>query len=404
MPMDLTTRIQLIVVTALRIILNTLHRMAYPFLSIFAGGLGVDLTTVSLILTGRNLAGALSPFLAPLADQRGRRLAMLAGAGTFALGASAVAIHPSLLTLSIALILGILSKDLFDPAIQAYFGDRVSYEQRGTALAITEMSWSLAFIAGVPLAGLLIARFGWSAPFPVFAVLGIGMFAVIWWMIPHTDAHYQPNLNSRAHWHMILASIPALACAFIALWSSAANEMVNLIFGVWLSDSFGLQIAALAGASAVIGFAELSGEGLVALVTDRIGKPRAVAIGLAGNVIASILLPFIGRTETGALIGLFLFYISFEYMIVSQLPMMTEAVPQARATAMALNLIGFSIGRALGALLSTIIYQDFGFLAVTWAAAGFNILAGLALAEMQRKIVILPHILEWTRRILSSGD
>ena len=393
--MNVKTRIQLIVVTFLRIILNTLHRMAYPFLSIFARGLGVDLTTISVVLTGRNLAGALSPFLAPLADQRGRRLAMLAGAGTFTVGVSAVAIHPSLLTLSIALIFGILSKDLFDPAIQAYFGDRVPYEQRGTALAITEMSWSLAFIVGVPLAGLLITRYGWSAPFPVLAILGVGMFAVIWWMLPSTDAHYQPDLNSSVHWRVILTSIPALACVSIALWSSAANEMVNLIFGVWLSDSFSLQIAALAGASAVIGFAELSGEGLVALVTDRIGKPRAILIGLAGNILASILLPFIGRTEIGALIGLFLFYISFEHMIVSQLPMMTEAVPQARATAMALNLIGFSVGRALGDLLSTFIYQRFGFLTVTLVAAMFNIFAVLALAEMQKKIVILPHILSW---------
>ena len=121
-------------------------------------------------------------------------------------------------------------------------------------------------------------------------------------------------------------------------------------------------------------------------------------IGLTGNIIASILLPFIGRTEIGALIGLFLFYISFEYMIVSQLPMMTEAVPQARATAMALNLIGFSIGRALGALLSTFIYQRFGFLSVTLVAVIFNIFAALALAEMQKKIVILTHIVAWFAR------
>ena len=136
--------------------------------------------------------------------------------------------------------------------------------------------------------------------------------------------------------------------------------MVNLVFGVWLANSFGLQIAALAGASVVIGLSELSGEGLVALTTDRLGKPRALAIGLTGNIIASLLLPFIGRTETGALIGLFLFYISFEYTVVSQFPLMTESVPQARATVMALNLVGFGMGRSLGSLLSTFIYFKVG--------------------------------------------
>ncbi len=398
--MNLKTRFQLVVVTFLRLILNTLHRMAYPFLTVFGRGLGVDVTAISLILTGRNLIGGLSPFLSPLADQRGRKFAMLAGAITFTAGVSLVAIHPSLLTLAIALVLGVLSKSMFDPAIQAYFGDRVGYGQRGTALAITEMSWSLAFIAGVPAAGFLIARYGWSAPFPVFAILGIAMFFIVWWMIPGTDSHYQPDRRSRIHWRVILTSIPALACAFIALWSSAANEMVNIVFGVWLSDSFNLQIAALAGASSVIGLAELSGEGLVALVTDRIGKPRAVMIGLVGNMLASVLLPFIGRSEAGALAGLFLFYLSFEYMIVSQLPMVTEAAPQARATAMALNLIGFSVGRALGALLSTLIYQRFGFLTIALIAAMFNMLALLALFEMQRKALFLPRIAAWFARFI----
>ena len=99
-------------------------------------------------------------------------------------------------------------------------------------------------------------------------------------------------------------------------------------------------IAALAGASAVIGFAELSGEGLVALLTDRIGKPRALALGLSANAAACILLPYIGTTKTGALIGLFLFYISFEYVMVSHVPMMTELLPGARATVLAFNLLG----------------------------------------------------------------
>ena len=155
---------------------------------------------------------------------------------------------------------------------------------------------------------------------------------------------------------------------------------------------------ALAGASAVIGVAELGGEGLVALITDRIGKPLAVFLGLSVNILACLLLPWIGRTETGALAGLFLFYISFEYVVVSQIPMMTEAVPGARATVMALNLVGFGIGRSLGAFLSTLIYNGLGFLIVTLTAVLFNILAILALSEMQGKINILPRLISWLRK------
>jgi MFS transporter, DHA1 family, inner membrane transport protein len=394
-------RTQIVTVGLLRIILNTMHRMVYPFLAIFARGLGVDVTAISFALAGRNLAGILGPVFAPVADLRGRKFVMLTGIACFTVGVGLVAVHPGLLTFSAALILAILSKSLFDPTVQAYFGDRVPYEQRGTAIAVTEMAWSLAFIAGVPAMGFLIARFGWSAPFPVLAVLGAGMFLVIWKMIPHDrpaapgTEGTPPRAPAWANLQTVLTSIPALAGISIALWASTANEMVNLVFGIWLADSFGLQIAALAGASAVIGLAELSGESLVALVTDRLGKGRAVMLGLMVNTVASILLPFIGRTQVGALAGLFLFYISFEFMVVSQLPMMTETVAHARGTVMALNLMTFGLGRSLGALLSTFIYVKWGFPTVTLIASGFNVLALLALAEMHEKTAIVPRFLGW---------
>ena len=389
-------RIQLVVFMFLRIIFNTMHRMIYPFLNIFARGLGVDFETLSKIVAARNFVGIFGPVFAPVADKRGRKFAMLLGIVFFTLGLSAVAFHPSLLTFALALLLALLGKYLFDPAMQSYFGDRIPYERRGTALAITEMAWGLAFIVGIPLAGLLIAKYGWTAPFPLLAVLGVGMFGVILWMVPHAPhASQQPVTDSRKNFRTVLTSIPALAGISIAVWASAGNELVNLIFGVWLEDSFGLKIAALAGASAIIGFSEISGEGLVALTTDRLGKPRALVLGLTGNALAALLLPIVGRTEIGALVGLFLFYITFEYIMVSHIPMMTELVPEARATLLSFNLTGHSLGRLIGSLLATFIYQRFGFLPVTLIAVVFNLFALLALGELTQRVVILPRILAW---------
>jgi predicted MFS family arabinose efflux permease len=240
----------------------------------------------------------------------------------------------------------------------------------------------MAFIVGVPIMAFLIANYGWSAPFPIFMLLGILMFVVIWVIVPREDKHHEPTKSSREGYRAVFSSIPALAGVSIALWASAANELVNLVFGVWLEDSFGLKIAALAGASAVIGISELGGEGLVALVTDRIGKPRALVLGLTLNMAASILLPFIGRTQIGALFGLFLFYITFEYLLVSHIPMISELVPKARATMMSLNIAGHSIGRAIGALLATVIYRQYGFLFVALSAVVFDLFGLLALRRM----------------------
>jgi predicted MFS family arabinose efflux permease len=135
----------------------------------------------------------------------------------------------------------------------------------------------------------------------------------------------------------------------------------------------------------VIGLSELGGEGLVALTTDKLGKPLALGIGLVGNALASILLPFIGQTQVGALIGLFFFYITFEYILVSHIPLMTELVPSARATMLSLNVMGHSIGRALGAFLAAIIYQQFGFFSVALSAVVFNVGGLIALGIMQKR-------------------
>jgi predicted MFS family arabinose efflux permease len=383
----------------LRTILNTMHRMVYPFLAVFARGLGVDIATLSFVVTARSFVGMFAPVLGSLADHRGRRFGLLAGILLFITGMSLVAIFPSFTTFSIALLLAILSKYLFDPSMQAYFGDRVPYEKRGTALAVTEVAWSLAFIAGVPLMGMLIAQFGWSAPFPLLAGLGIGMFLVIWRMIPRSDPPArQPRAASVQNVRAVLTNLPALAGISIALWASAANELVNLIFGVWLEDSFGLKIAALAGASAVIGFSELSGEGLVALTTDRLGKPRALTLGLIGNILASLLLPIVGRTEIGALAGLFLFYITFEYVLVSHVPLMTEVMPSARATLLSFNVMGHSLGRMIGALVATFLYQRFGFLPVTFVAILFNAFALIGLGELTQKMPLLTRFRSWVGR------
>jgi predicted MFS family arabinose efflux permease len=389
-------RFQLLIFMLLRMVLNTMHRMVYPFLSVFARGLGVDITTLSFMITLRSFIGMFAPVLGTVADQRGRRFGMLLGIFLFIAGMSLVAFFPSFWTFSIALLLANLSKYLFDPSMQAYFGDRIPYERRGTALAITEGAWSLAFVVGVPVMGWLIARFGWNAPFPLLAGLGLVMLIVVRRIMPRADqVSHSPTATSGKNVRAVLTSLPALAGISIAMWATASNELVNLIFGVWLEDSFGLKIAALAGASAVIGLSELSGEGLVALTTDRLGKPRALVLGLIGNILAALLLPIVGSTEIGALVGLFLFYITFEYVLVSHIPLMTEVMPGARATLLSFNVMGHSLGRVIGALIAVFIYERFGFLPVTWIAILFNVFALLALGELTQKIVILPRLLAW---------
>ena len=370
-------RYQLIVFTVIRTILNTSFRMIYPFLAVFARGLGVDISAVSGLVASRALIGAAVPFLFPLIETRGRKFGMALGLGLFILAMGIVALFPSITTLGIALILAMIGKSVFDPSMTSYIADHLAYEKRGTAIAFSEFAWSLAFILGIPLVGWLIAKSSWSAPFWALGMLGL--VAIFFILLTQRDST-KPTPHADGAFgsiKQIIASPVVLVAFSIGTCACYSNEVVNLMFGVWLEDSFKLQIAALAGASAVIGLSELGGEGLVALFVDRIGKVRAAGVGIIANSVAAILLPIIGRTEFGALVGLFFFFISFEFTIVSIIPLNSEVMPSARATTLALAGSANFIGRAIGATLAPTLYA-FGFGVVTGTAVIANLLALVA--------------------------
>ena len=92
----------------------------------------------------------------------------------------------------------------------------MEYKRRGRVLAITELSWSLSFIVGVPLMGLLIARYGWTAPFPVLTLLGLLAFGVLAWMLPGDARLIAADL---AAWDWVLIAAFASGIILVAATS-----------------------------------------------------------------------------------------------------------------------------------------------------------------------------------------
>jgi predicted MFS family arabinose efflux permease len=383
-------RLQILLIVGVRLAFNTMHRMIYPYLSYFARGMGVDLTALSTALMGRSLAGFFSPLLASVADSRGRKAGMLLGTAMFTAGVSLVVFWPTYPAFFLSLILTYLGYLIFIPAMQAHLGDQVRYEQRGLVMALSELSWSLSFIFGVPLMGFLIARQGWAAPFPLLAVLGLISLALLARILPPSQPPAEARPSLWVSLRRVFTHPPALAgLAMVALYS-AANETINVVFGVWIEKSFALTLASLGAASLGIGLAELGGESLVGALADRLGKPRAVAIGLALNCLAALSLLLFGRWLPGALGGLFLFYLSFEFTLVSGIPLMSEVLPPARATLMAAHMAFISLGRAIGDILAPVLFTHSacqtllpGITANVLVAIGLNVLAAVALRKVK---------------------
>ncbi|MFA9401725.1 MAG: MFS transporter [Anaerolineales bacterium] len=366
-----------------RIILDTGFRMVYPFLPTLARALGVDISTISLAITARSSLGILSPFIGSAGDSMGRKSAMLMGLSIFAGGSLVVLLWPSYIGFLIALLLGSLGKVIFDPAMQAYLGDRVPYNLRGRAIAITEIGWSGAALVGLPIIGWIIYRSNWVAPFPILGILAALAAFFVWRAIPSDSAADSERPTLMHALRTILSRPSTLAALTVSLLINIGNESINVIYGLWLENSFGLQVVALGAASVLIGLAELSGVGLVARLADQLGKIRALCLGIISITVACLLLPFLGVSLIPALIGLFLFYLTFEFTFVTLISLFTELEPSARATLMATSITAAAGGRALGALIGPALF-DIHILASS--------VFGAAMA-----IIALPILIVWVK-------
>lgn len=370
--------------TMSRLVVNTSCRMVYPFLAVFAAGLNVEISKISLALAASMATSAVGPFIAPVADRRGRKVGMLIGMAIFLAGTFSAWLSPSYFTFFLAIMLGNLGNNIFLPAMQAYVGDNTPYEKRGLYLALCELSWALSFILLVPLAGLIIEETTWSGPFAALSILGVIFSILIWKLIPADRPDQTEPLMILHDIKKVLTFAPAVIAILMGTLFITGNEIVNVVFGVWMQDSFGLQVAALGAASSVIGFAELAGEGGAALVADRLGKERTVGLSLLVNGVWMLVLPLLEGSLVGAFIWLFIFYLTFEIGIVSLLPLISELTPATRATIMSLFIAALSLGRAIGDVSGPLLYKN-GFMTNALVCLFLDLLALLALYFIRPK-------------------
>jgi len=385
-----TLNLEIILFTLIRTVINSSYRMVYPLLPLFAAGLGVSIAELGIAFSIRSFLGVLGPFLAVYADIRGRKSGMLLGLGLFTVGTFFVAIWPSFFTFIVASSLVVLGNGVFIPSMQAYLSDRVPYEKRGAVISFTELSWALSFIIGIPIIGLLIEKLNWVSPFIFLGVLGLALFILLISKIPKDANPTREKQALLGNLRSVLTFWPAVAGMLMGFFFTGANELVNLVFGVWINDSFGLAFATMTAASIVIGSSELISELLSVFVLDKLGKRRAILLALLLNSVSSVLLPLTANNLTLALLGLGFFYITFEFALISGLTMMSEVLPSARATVMAATLAAFSLGRMLGALVGPSLY-GVGFWAACLGAVLLNIISLFFLTQVRLKLSSSAH-------------
>ena len=376
-----TSRLILIVgfSTLIRLFINTARRFPYPFAPALSRGMGVSLTAVTSMIAVNQITGLFGLVFAPLGDKWGYRLMMMAGAGALAVGMFCGGFFPYYGMVLLALFMAGLGKTVFDPALQAFVGSRIPYERRGMAIGICETAWAGASLLGIPLVGILIARFGWQSPFFFLGATGVIGVLGLYVLIPVNEQNSISTEKTSIYITAIRQLIRQrshLGVMGFAFLLNAGNDNLFVVYGAWLEKNFNLGIVALGIATTVIGAAELLGEMITAFLGDRIGLPRLIAMGTILSTACYLALPAIGINLPLALSALFFVFLAFELTIVTSISLCTELLPEARATMMAGFLAAAGLGRVVGALIGGPVWISGGIHA-TGIVSG--VMTGLAL-------------------------
>ncbi|MGD8258105.1 MAG: MFS transporter [Desulfobacterales bacterium] len=374
--------INVAIATLCRLVLNTARRFVYPFAPLLSRGLGVPLTAITSLIAINWATTIIAMFFGPITDRIGYRFMMILGVTLLALGMFTAYFLPVYGFLLVGLFLAGLGKSVFDPAVQSYISERVPYRRRGMAIGFLEYSWAGSTLLGIPLIAILIDRFGWRSPFllmGLMAIIGIAALSFFLSDLNNVKARQSKKIDFKTAWRQIYEKKTARgAIAFIFLLS-VANDNLFVVYGAWLENTFGLSIVALGIGTATIGVAELIGESMTASLADRFGLKRSVMTGLSCCIISYIVLPLLGNTIVLALSGLFLIFLTFEFTVVTSVPLVTELLPESRATMMACYMAAAGFGRVVGALIGGPVWLMGGMIATGFVSATISALALLAL-------------------------
>ncbi|MFT5196463.1 MAG: MFS family permease [Candidatus Promineifilaceae bacterium] len=356
-----------------RLTVDTVVRMFFPFITPFAYGFGLTITSFGVLLSLRSWIGIINPFIGIVADRYGKKRVMMFGLLMQGIGLLSMIVVQGWAAAVPMLLIGIGAAS-FVPIGQAYISDQVDYETRGRVLIFIEMSFAISGIIGLPVVGWLIDTAGWRYPLGIIGVLSLFAILFIWRIMP-ADVPGLADTASRSpisDLRVTLSKPVVQVVMTTALLMFFAFTGFSIIWAIWAGEQFGLSTIEIGLLATKISLAELAFVVFSMLFIDRIGKRLMVRFGFLFAIILLLAWWWLPAIRWSSQINLLLLGGVFELTIVSFFPLISDLLPKSRATLFSLTIFGGSIGMALAPPISLFLWAQYGL-------TGFMILMVLAL-------------------------
>jgi predicted MFS family arabinose efflux permease len=289
----------------------------------------------------------------------------------YAAGHAASALMPSYETLWPVRAATVLSAAVFTPQAAAAIGALAPPEQRGRHITYIFIGWSVASVAGMPMAAWLGETLGWRTAFAAIAALSMVAGAWVWAVMPDG---VRPRALSARDWRAVFTSPLLMGMVAITALSGAGQFTLFSYLAPYWKAMLHASAAHISGLFLWFGVAGLVGNALMSRHVDRLGAGRAVTIALVLMALSLLAWP-LGSTVLAAAIVLLPWGLGCFSSNSAQQARLGAAAPAYAPALMALNSSAIYLGQAAGATGGGWVIDHDGYARLPWLGLGWMALA-----------------------------
>ena len=321
---------------------------------------GISAGEFGFLVSAYTFAAGLSGLLAATyIDRFGRKRMMLTLYPLFGVAALACSIAPTFAWLMLARVASGFFGGVLMALSQTIVAEVIPFERRGRAMGVVMTSFSVATVAGVPLALFLASHFNWHAPFLAIALMvsvcALGAAKTLPSLKGHLASHPVGDSapNMLANLRLVLVDPNHLRAYAMSASMVFAGFAVIPYIALYLQGNAGFKPEQIPYVYLTGGICTLISARLIGHWSDRAGKAyafRRLALLMPLPLLAMTLsadLPMVGVL----LVSSVLFVVMSGRMIPGMALIGAAADPRRRGSFMTLNSAVQSLAMGLAALV-----------------------------------------------------
>ena len=252
---------------------------------------------------------------------------------------------PTFGSLLVVRVLTVISPAIFTPQAAACIAFLVPPHQRGKAISLVFLGWSLASVLGMPLGALVGGILGWRYAFSAVGVLSLLSALWVWRAMPDG---VKPPAFSLATWRETLKSRPLMLCVLVTALYSAGQFVLFSYFAPYYKAMFDITPTQLSLMFAWFGAFGFFGNLWVTRNIERLGPARTVLIAM-GSIAFSLVLWPLGTSLLLTALVLIPWALGCFSANSAQQARLSGMAPALTSGSIALNTSAMYAGQAVGA-------------------------------------------------------